>query len=104
MASCPTFSTGDGKLMRICLAILSLSVILSAAFPPPPGLSAQGQDPKKTQEQQDPQKKTEPAEDVISVETNLIVVNVTVTDAIENYVSGLKAEDFKIFEDAKPQK
>jgi len=100
--------------MRFCLPILVLSVLLSAAFLPPPGSLARWQDPKKKQEtqdpqkksepNQDPQKKSEPNEDVISVETNLIVVNVTVTDAIENYVSGLKAEDFKIFEDAKPQK
>jgi Ca-activated chloride channel family protein len=41
---------------------------------------------------------------VISVETNLIVVNVTVTDALENYVSGLKAEDFKILEDGAQQR
>src|SRR5262245_18616261 len=100
--------------MRFCLPILVLSFLLSAAFLPPPGSLARWQDPNKTQEtqdpqkksepNQDPQKKSEPNEDVISVETNLIVVNVTVTDAIENYVSGLKAEDFKIFEDAKPQK
>ena len=41
---------------------------------------------------------------MISVETNLIVVNATVTDALENYVSGLKAEDFKILEDTAPQR
>jgi len=93
-----------GKLMRFCLAILLLSVFLSAAFLPPPGARAHWQGPPKPQDPQDPQKKTEPKEDVISMETNLIVVNVTVTDAIENYVKGLKAEDFKIFEDAKQQK
>jgi Ca-activated chloride channel family protein len=38
------------------------------------------------------------------METNLIVVNVTVTDALENYVSGLKLEDFKILEDTAPQR
>lgn len=41
---------------------------------------------------------------MISLETNLIVVNATVTDALENYVSGLKIEDFKILEDAAPQR
>lgn len=54
--------------------------------------------------QQDPQKKPEPSDDVISLETNLVVVNVTVTDIGDNYVSGLKAEDFKIFEDARQQR
>jgi Ca-activated chloride channel homolog len=43
-------------------------------------------------------------EGTISVETNLVVLNVTVTDANDRYVSGLKPEDFKIFEDNNPQK
>ena len=74
-----------------------------------PGSRARRQDPQKPpeakrQEAQDPQKKAEPAEEVISLETNLIVVNVTVTDPLENYVSGLKLEDFKLLEDAAPQR
>jgi Ca-activated chloride channel homolog len=87
--------------MRLGLVILFLSAFLSGAFVTTPGARARRQDPQKPQ---DPQKKSEPSEDVISVETNLIVVNVTVTDALENYVSGLKAEDFKILEDAAPQR
>ncbi len=91
--------------MRYVLIILLFSVLISGAFITPPGSHARRQDPPKQQESQDPQKKkTEPGEDVISMETNLIVVNLTVTDAIESYVTGLKADDFKIFEDAKPQK
>src|SRR5262249_39655940 len=58
----------------------------------------------KQQIPQDQQKKPEPAEDVIKVETNLVVLNVTVTDAESHYFSGLKPEDFKVFEDAVPQK
>jgi Ca-activated chloride channel family protein len=87
--------------MRLGLVILFLSVFLSGDFVTTPGARARLQDPQKPQ---DPQKKTEPSEDVISVETNLIVVSVTVTDALENYVSGLKAEDFKILEDTAPQR
>ena len=87
--------------MRFCLVIFLSSIFLSSAFVTTPGARALRQDPQKPQ---DPQKKSEPSEDVISVETNLIVVNVTVTDALENYVSGLKAEDFKILEDAAPQR
>jgi Ca-activated chloride channel homolog len=87
--------------MRLGLVILFLSAFLSGAFVTTPGARARLQDPQKPQ---DPQKKTEPGEDVISVETNLIVVNVTVTDALENYVSGLKAEDFKVLEDTAPQR
>jgi VWFA-related protein len=57
--------------------------------------------------EQDPPKKTEPpeaGEEVISLDTSLVVLNVTVTDGSEHYVSGLKAEDFKIFEDSAPQR
>jgi Ca-activated chloride channel family protein len=85
--------------MRFCLVILLLSTLLSATFVTTP--YARGQDPQKPQ---DPQKKSEPGAEVISVETNLIVVNVTVTDALENYVSGLKLEDFKILEDGVAQR
>ncbi|MGE0130360.1 MAG: VWA domain-containing protein [Blastocatellales bacterium] len=80
--------------MRRALVILLLSVFLFAL----PATRA------RQQSQQDPQKKTEPAEDVISLETNLVVVNATVTDLSDNYVSGLKAEDFKILEDTRQQR
>ena len=38
-------------------------------------------------------------DDVVRVTTELVVLNVTVTDASGQYVKGLKASDFKIFED-----
>jgi Ca-activated chloride channel homolog len=90
--------------MRCALVTLLLFTSLLAFFVTSPGARARLQDPPKPKEAQDPQKKAEPGEDVISMETNLIVVNVTVTDTLESYVSGLKAEDFKILEDAKPQR
>lgn len=91
--------------MRFCLITLLLSAFLSAAFvPAPPKARAYQQDPQKPRQSQDPQKKSEPGEEVISVETNLTVVNVTVTDALENYVSNLKVEDFKLLEDGAPQR
>jgi Ca-activated chloride channel family protein len=92
--------------MRLGLVILVLFFLLSGAFVGTTG--ARRQDPPqqqaRQQEAQDPRKKAEPGEDVISMETNLIVVNVTVTDALENYVSGLKLEDFRILEDTAPQR
>ncbi|MBC7795610.1 MAG: VWA domain-containing protein, partial [Pyrinomonadaceae bacterium] len=42
--------------------------------------------------------------DVISIETNLILLNVVVTDSGGSYVSGLQAKDFEVFEDGKLQK
>src|SRR5688572_3900776 len=38
-------------------------------------------------------------DDVIRVNTELVVLNVTVTDNVGQYVKGLKASDFKIYED-----
>src|SRR5262245_10870366 len=38
-------------------------------------------------------------DDVIRVDTELVVLNVTVTDQAGNYVKSLKKSDFKIFED-----
>lgn len=77
--------------MRSSLTLLLLSAFLLAF-------------PATRAEQQDPQKKAEPDDDVISLETNLVMLNVSVTDPLENYISGLKAEDFKVFEDKAQQK
>jgi VWFA-related protein len=55
-------------------------------------------------QQQDPPKKPDPDDQVISMETNLVVLNVTVTDGSSNYVSGLTAKDFTILEDNAKQK
>src|SRR5829696_1295557 len=38
-------------------------------------------------------------DDVVRVNTNLVVLNVTVSDKAGQYVKGLKASDFKVFED-----
>jgi Ca-activated chloride channel homolog len=40
-------------------------------------------------------------DDVVRVNTDLVILNVTVTDASGKYVRGLRAPDFKIFEDGK---
>jgi Ca-activated chloride channel family protein len=40
-------------------------------------------------------------DDVVRVSTNLVVLNVTVTDKSGGYIKGLKLKDFKIYEDGK---
>jgi Ca-activated chloride channel family protein len=40
-------------------------------------------------------------DDVVRVNTDLVVLNVTVTDKAGQYVPGLKLSDFKVFEDGK---
>lgn len=61
--------------------------------------SARQQDPPP---KQDPQKQE--TGEIIKFETNLVVLNVTITDGNDRYVPGLKQDDFKIFEDKVPQK
>ncbi len=56
-----------------------------------------------TAQKQDPQKKAAPNEEAITLDTNLVVLNVTITDLKDRYVTGLKADDFKIREDNTPQ-
>ena len=76
---------------RLLLLLLTLGLSLA-----PVGAHQQDPPPK-----QDPPK-TE-AQDVMKFETNLVVLNVTVTDGSDRYVPGLRREDFKIFEDKAPQ-
>ena len=40
-------------------------------------------------------------DDVVSVNTDLVVLNVTVTDKAGEYVQGLRLADFKVYEDGK---
>lgn len=40
-------------------------------------------------------------DDVIKVDTELVILNITVTNKAGEYVSGLKLADFKLFEDGK---
>jgi Ca-activated chloride channel family protein len=68
--------------------------------------SARPQDP--TQHPQDPKQKPEAESqsqgDTITLDTNLIVLNLTITDGKDRYVPGLKREDFSIYEDKLQQK
>ncbi|HLO00571.1 MAG TPA: VWA domain-containing protein [Pyrinomonadaceae bacterium] len=49
-----------------------------------------------------PSLRSQQDDDVIRVNTNLVVLNVTVTDKAGQYVPGLQLSDFTIFEDGKP--
>jgi Ca-activated chloride channel homolog len=69
----------------------------------PADLGAQ-QPAKKNAEAPAEAAQTPESEERLSLETNQVLVNVTVTDLQENYVPGLKAKDFQIFEDRQPQR
>src|SRR4051794_21966666 len=68
---------------------LAFAVLIAFAF----GLSAQTPTPTPKVD-----------DDIIKVESRLVVVPVSVTDANGQPVLGLKAEDFRISEENKPQK
>ncbi len=71
-------------------------------------ISVQAQPPaKKKNPNVQPKPPVETKEDdglVVSMNTTQIVLNVTVTDINEKFISGLKQENFKIFEDKIAQK
>lgn len=86
--------------MRSWLALLLLSSLIGFAPPQDPAGKARKANPNPG----DPAQAPAPEQETISVETNLVVVNVTVTDARERYIAGLKAEEFRVFEDRAPQR
>src|SRR5262245_6070437 len=71
---------------NIITLLIALGLLLSST-------NAQQQQQQQQQEQ-DPTKNQETEEESISLDTNLVVVNVTITDNKDRYVSGLKAADF----------
>jgi Ca-activated chloride channel family protein len=68
------------------LAVMACVSLLVAASPAPRRAQRKSQD-----------------DEVISVNTDLVVLNVTATDARGGYVHGLKRADFKVFEDGREQ-
>jgi len=87
------------RLRMILLLLLAFGLALAPA-------TARQQDP--AQKPQDPKQKPEAEvqsqDETITLETNLVVLNVTITDGRDRYVPGLKREDFQIFEDKLQQK
>jgi Ca-activated chloride channel homolog len=85
--------------MRRSFVLLLLLFVL-------PFASAQAQQPQDppapTPTTQDPPPTSE--DDTIKVDTDLVVVNVTITDLNNRYVSGLRRDDFRLFENKTQQK
>lgn len=71
-------------------------------------VNARQQDPAKQDQKQKPATPTEKQDEnqgeTLKFETNLVVLNATITDGSDRYIRGLKREDFQIFEDKIPQK
>jgi len=83
---------------RFTFLLLIAFTLLCALAP------ARAQKANKQEQQQEQKKAEEQDPGVISVDTNLVVLNVTITDAKERYVAGLKKENFSVFEDTVQQR
>jgi VWFA-related protein len=73
-------------MTKTCLVICGIVGVLALA-----GASCPAQEDQKK-------------ERVLRVEVNLVLLNVAVTDSKGHYVTGLRPEDFEVFEDSIPQK
>jgi Ca-activated chloride channel homolog len=86
-----------------CAALLLLVVLLA---PPIFSAAAPPQEKKTRTAQPDKPAATPPQaeqDDVVTLRADLVVVNVTVTDAAGQYAHGLRAKDFALFEDDAAQ-
>ncbi|RMG09309.1 MAG: VWA domain-containing protein [Acidobacteria bacterium] len=108
------------KKLTCLLAWLFLCINLFAQTSPeptpetrkPPVLQGETQTPKESQVnktdsgQQSTSNNPSSGEDdeVIRIETSLVMIPVTVFDRYGRFISGLRKEDFQIFEDGTPQK
>lgn len=81
-------------LRRLSLIVTALALIASASF----STAAQEDATKKERPRRALPTETEP-QDVIRIDTDLVPIDVTVTDAKGRLVRNLKKEDFKLFED-----
>lgn len=86
------------RLMRQTFLSLAATLILTTL---PFVVSAQNKKTDKIAEKSGAP--TVEDDEVISIDTNLIVANAVVTDAQGNYLSGLRQKDFQVFENGKLQ-
>jgi VWFA-related protein len=90
--------TGHSWSRRALAARCALSVVAAALFLLlTPARAQQGQGKRPAQ----PQPEILDSEDVLKIDTDLVTVDVTVTDAAGKPVRGLQPEDFKLYEDGE---
>jgi Ca-activated chloride channel family protein len=85
---------------RAWLALACSGLLLSLLTTPPPSFSqAQAGQQQQQKPAPAPQEEILDEDDVLRIDTDLVMVDVTVTDAEGRPVRGLRAEDFKLYED-----
>src|SRR5437867_2699250 len=87
---------------RLLITLLLILALLSAAAFARAQTQSQ-RPPGKPKSGEDQQRKTEPDAAVISIDTNEVLLPVTVRDHAGQFVPNLKAEDFTVYEDGVPQ-
>jgi Ca-activated chloride channel family protein len=82
-------------------ALLPAAALLCLLLPPPPSASRAQEPPPAPAPAQRPAPTPEEVddEDVLKIDTDLVLVEVSVTDAEGRAVKGLRPEDFKLYED-----
>jgi VWFA-related protein len=109
-------STAAQSLFSTCARLACLSVVVLLAIPapvlraqsepaeasPPPSLKAPDSQPPKTPDSSQ-EVNTRDSPTAFSVRVNLVPVRVVVRDAQGHAVATLREDDFKVFEDHKPQ-
>ena len=87
---------------RIFQTAIRALLVIALALPAGelPALAQQPEPPKSKQEPKPPEK---PGEFAISVDVQLVNVDVVATDAAGNFIPGLKKQNFRILEDGVPQ-
>src|SRR5437764_7431920 len=95
--------SSDSSRTRIVTARAARSVLLRLLFILPLALLAQPSGARAQQSGGARQRNAQPEiiddEDVLKIDTDLVLVDVTVTDAAGKPVRGLRPEDFKLYED-----
>lgn len=97
--------------VRACPFLITLAACLSVSLVMASAQQQEGakQRPRRVGTTQAPQSKPTPAEeevgegDVVRVETQLVSVPAVVTDSTGHPVAGLRAENFRVFENGQPQ-
>jgi Ca-activated chloride channel family protein len=84
----------SSQLLRFSLVAVTLVLIALSSFP----VSAQDDPTKKERPRRVLPTETEP-QDILKIDTDLVPLDVTVTDAKGRLVRNLKKEDFKLYED-----
>ncbi|MDQ3253402.1 MAG: VWA domain-containing protein [Acidobacteriota bacterium] len=93
--------------MKLFIGFVIAAALFIAAFTLTPGAGAQSRQQQQPRQSPSPQPTATPQEvgedDVIRVNTELVTLTATVTDARGRYRADLKRSDFTVYEDGVPQ-